>query len=176
MMTVKLDLKGLENFAKAIATNSPAIVKTLKQWGVRYRGFVQRRFNTYSKGGGDWPPLAPATIKRRRKGKRKGGKVAILRDTGTLFRALNPVLGQPGQLEEYPGTFSVRLGIGGPVLHPGSGYGLKGTATIADIASFHNFGMGVPKRQIIVEPDEPLKAKMAGDAERNLNKEAKDTI
>src|SRR5208283_220651 len=30
-----------------------------------YSSFVQRRFNIFSRGGGDWPPLAPSTVYRR---------------------------------------------------------------------------------------------------------------
>jgi hypothetical protein len=141
-------------------------MKTLKQWGARYRGFAMKRFDIFSKGGGDWAPLKPATIARRRKGKGTGA-IAILRDTSTLFRALNPILGQPGQLEQYPGTFTVELGFGGNQAHPNS------KATIADIAAFHNFGMGNnPKRQIIVVPDAHTLEQMSKDAERNLSADA----
>lgn len=167
MLQVKvlLNLKGLTKFYDSLGHNTPAVVKTLKQWGVRYRSFVQRRFDLFSKGGGNWPPLKPATIARRRKGPGQG-KIAILRDTGTLFRALNPVLGQPGSLEEIR-PFAVVLGFGGASVHP------NGKATIADIASFHNAGAGhLPKRQIIVMPSRELLRDMAGDAQRNLSAQA----
>ena len=70
MISIKvvLNLKGLTKFTKSLSANTPAMIKTLKQWGVRYRGFVQQRFDQYSKGGGNWAPLKPATIARRRKG------------------------------------------------------------------------------------------------------------
>ena len=169
MLQVKvlLNLRGLKKFTASLSTNSPAVVKTLKQWGVRYRGFVQRRFDTFSKGGGNWPPLKPATIARRRKGPGQG-TIAILRDTGTVFRALNPVLGQPGSFEEIGAQpFSVVLGFGGAAVHP------NGKATIADIASFHNSGAGnLPRRQIIVMPSPELLRDMAADAQRNLSKQA----
>jgi len=163
-LVVNLQLTGLTNFYKSLSTNSPAILKTMKQWGARYRSFSQRRFDLFSKGGGNWPPLAESTIKRRRKGKRKSGTIAILRDTGTLFRALNPVLGQPGSFEQVAGLFTVELGFGGASKHP------NGTASIADIAKFHNFGMGHnPTRTIIVPPDAKTREAMAQDAERNLS-------
>jgi len=169
MLQVKitLNLKGLTKFYDSLGRNSPAVVKTLKQWGVRYRGFIQRRFDLFSKGGGNWPPLKPATIARRRKGPGQG-EVAILRDTGTLFRALNPILGPPGSIEQIGvRPFAVVLGFGGDAIHP------NGKATIADIASFHNAGAGhLPKRQIIVMPSRELVRDMAADAQRNLSAQA----
>lgn len=39
--------------------------------------------------GKPWAPLAPSTVARRRKGKRKGGRIRILRDTGMLYRSVN---------------------------------------------------------------------------------------
>lgn len=150
---------------QSLDVNSPVMVKTLKQWGVRYRSFIQQRFDLFSKGGGNWPPLKPATIARRRKGPGTGN-IAILRDTGTLFRALNPVLGSPGSFEQITAPWTIVLGFGGEAIHP------SGRATIADIASFHNSGAGyLPKRQIIVNPPEELLKEMAKDAARNLNEQ-----
>ena len=165
-MKVTIDIPGLTKFYQAISTNSPVLVKTLKQWAFRYRAFVQRRFAQYSHGAGDWPKLSPRTIARRRKGKRNTSHVDILRDTGTLFRALQPEFLQlPGQLEDINGIFQVEVGYGGPAKHP------NGPATVADIASFHNFGMGHnPRRQIIVNPTPELIVKMQEDAARNLSK------
>lgn len=170
--TVTLKLDGLRKFARGLSNGkSQAIVKTLKQWKVRYLSFAQRRFDIFSKGGGDWPPLAPSTIARR---KGKGIGVAILRDTGTLFRALTPLANMPGSFEEIkPEVFTITVGYGGSDPHPSS---KKGTS-IANIAMFHNFGMGHnPTRLIIAQPDENTKTLMTQDAERNLNEEARREI
>lgn len=139
----------------------------LKQWAARYRGFVQRRFNTFSKGGGDWKPLAASTVRQRRKGRSKG-KPAILRDTGAMYAALTPTfVGAPGAVERRD-ALSVTVGFGGPGRHPG------GQATVADIASFHDLGRGVPQRKIIVPPSQEVLDAMSMDAERALEKLAKD--
>lgn len=110
------------------------VSRAVQKWAVRYRAFIQERFVTYSRGGGDWPPL------KRRKG-------SILRDTGTLFAALNPVFtGRPGSVQEFVDG-GVKVGFGGSAKHP------SGNASVADIAGFHHFGKGnVPKRVILVEP------------------------
>jgi hypothetical protein len=166
---IKIDLKGLKQFAQGLHGSSAAVYKTLKQWGARYRSFLQLRYERYAAGGGDWPPLKPATIKRRKKG--GAGGVQILRDTNTLFNALSPIVAAPGGFEEINvAKFSVTVGYGGGAIHPSS----KSGVTIADIAAFHNFGMGFnPVRLIMALPDQHTINGMVADAQRNLTDEAK---
>lgn len=165
---VKLSLEGLKQFKDEVNAGGEIAQKILKVWAARYRAFAQRRFSAFSRGGGDWPPLAPSTIAGRRRGRGRGG-VAILFDTGTLFRALDPTLG-PGGIEDRR-YWSVTVGYGGPSRHP------SGSATIADIASFHQSGGGhLPQRKVIDFPSEEVESAMAKDAERLLNERAKEHI
>lgn len=166
-MTVTIDLKPLKRFQRQLkndlrGSGQGPVRAAMKQWGARYRAFVQRRFKRNSRGGGGWPPLAASTIRRRR-GKRS--KVAILIDTGTLFRALDPVFNRkPGQIQEDI-PFGVRVGYGGPGQHP------SGKLTVADIAEFHQKGGGhLPQRKIIVPPDANTTAAMRRDMERALKR------
>jgi hypothetical protein len=70
---VQVDLKPLQRFNSAVqegfanpnASGNP-VRTAIKQWSARYRGFVRDRFDRYSKGGGDWPPLALGTTRGRR--------------------------------------------------------------------------------------------------------------
>lgn len=173
---VRVNLKPLERFADAVhrglASTTGPILKALKQWAARYRGFSRERFDRFSKGGGTWPPLKPSTKRGRRKGKRgTGGRTfSILRDTGTLFGALDVVFThQPGALEETI-PFGIRAGFGGPARHP------KGKATIADIAEFHQEGKGVvPEREIIVDPNQRTIDAMARDMLRAVEQLRKDS-
>lgn len=82
--------------------------------------------------------------------------ISILRDKGLLFNVTAPEFtGAIGQLQEDI-PFGVRVGFGGPGRHP------DGTATIADIAGFHQEGgPRLPQRKIIVPPDEPAQGRMA---------------
>jgi hypothetical protein len=143
------------------------------QWAARYRSFAQERFVKFSRGKGTWPPLAPSTIARRRKGRgrrrdaqgRAIGKrarvVAILRDTGTLFAALDVHFTRnPGQLQkDLP--HGVQVGFGGPGKHP------KAPMSVADLASIHHFGLGrVPARPIIVDPPNKVLNQMSTDVAR----------
>lgn len=177
-VTVKINLEDLKRFKSLLdddlrsggqkAGGSP-INNAFKQWGVRVRSFLQQRFVTFSRGGGNWAPLKPATIRARRKSKTRFGlSAAILRDTGTLFNALSPEFtGKPGALEERI-PYGIRIGYGGPGKYTKK-YG--GVATIADIASFHQVGAGhLPKREIIVAPDEHTIELMVEDMNRAIEK------
>jgi phage gpG-like protein len=50
--------------------------------------FAERADGGTDASGMRWQPLAASTIRRRRKGKNRRGKVQILRDTGILFNSL----------------------------------------------------------------------------------------
>jgi hypothetical protein len=97
-----------------------------------------------------------------------GGGVMILRDKGLLLQALNTELSSGG-IEQQEGL-SVKVGYGGPAGHPGT------NATIADLARFHDQGLGHnPKRAIIVPPNESTLRGMVQDAERALKLLADET-
>jgi phage gpG-like protein len=74
---------------------------------------IKRAFLAKSRGGADetgarWAPLAASTVARRRKGRRRGGTIEILRDTGRLFNSLGPALAV------QPGPGSVMIGTNDP--------------------------------------------------------------
>lgn len=176
--TIAIDLSRLKKFRNALSSDLSGasqgpVRQALSQWAARYRGFVQERFDAFSKGGGDWPPLSPATIKARRKGKKpkkgKAAKVAILRDTGTLFAALTPqFVGAPGAVERHV-PFGVVVGYGGNASHPNA------PLSIAQLAAVHDQGLGnVPQRKILVPPSEHVKSLMIGDMDRALDKLVKE--
>jgi hypothetical protein len=191
---ISIDLKGLKKFREDVNAQLNGQIgpvhSALKLWAVRYRSFAQIRFDLYSKGGGDWQQLALSTIKKRRQGTvsnvkklrqirqnqapkyagavSTGGVYSILRDTGLLFGALDPIFqGAPGAIQdEIP--FGIRVGYGGPQRYT---IGNKqSTATIADIAEFHQLGNlpKLPQRKIIVDPPQDLINEMAEDMTKAL--------
>jgi hypothetical protein len=167
--TTTISIGGLVDARGAVGGGSPVAKKVLKQWQARYRGFAYRRFDIFSKGGGSWPPLAPATVKKRRK-----QSSTILRDKNLLFNALNPALygaAAPGSFTEF-GDWIVTLGYGGNARYTGPG----SQANIADIARFHDAGLGVPKREIIVPPPGDVVEAMKGDANRAINEFLKKSV
>lgn len=63
-------LQASTDAAVAFGAGSAPIRKTYRQWASRYSTFTRRRFNTYSRGGGNWRPLAESTILARRSSNR----------------------------------------------------------------------------------------------------------
>lgn len=153
-----VDLKRFDRIVDQIRgkKQTPEVQAAYKKWGFRYLAWTRRKFIENSSGGGDWKPL---------KNKRKRGAKAlakILRDTGTLFKALT--VGAPGNLHKLIKN-GVSVGFGGPAKHP------EGKATIADIARMHQNGEGnLPKRQILHRPDTGLIRQMIEDLRRAIEK------
>jgi hypothetical protein len=157
--TMKLWRREISSQLSSSSDNGGRFVAVYKQWAVRYRSFIQLRFDQQSRGGGEWRELAPSTIASRRK-----NSSTILRDTGALFAALAPVWNSPpGGINELI-EGGVKVGFGGPAAHPG------GIKTIAEIAAMHQTGGGkLPKREIIVTPPSHVIDAMAEDLQRALN-------
>lgn len=167
--SIRLDLRGLRGIKRQIASGGGREFDVMfHKWSVRYLEFARRRFVKYSRGGGNWPSLAPSTIRRRRKGGKKRGGVnrgsaAILVNTGTLLAALQP--GAPGTAKRIPQGVQV-----GYTSHEAekkrTAHGiLPSNATIAQIASYHQAGGGhLPQRRLIVRPDESTVKGMKRDA------------
>lgn len=163
---VRWDLPGLENLSRFFGVMPDREYKRLlRQLGAIYLGFIRRRYAKYSRGGGNWAPLADSTIRSRRKGGRRGqarskvnarktgGPAAILRDTGLLFNALKVSGIKPsrgGQLR-MKGR-SVRAGFDENIRHPDTEF------SYAELADIHQNGTNaIPARPIFVEPDEKTK-------------------
>lgn len=167
---IKMDTNftGMEEIARKLkaagrGSRSPSneFVAMYKKWGVRYSAFVRRRFVKFSRGGGNWAPLKASTKKARRG---KGGLVAILRDTGTLFGALT--IGSPGNVgKNIPNGYE--FGFGGGGSHP------EGRMTIVRLAEIHQKGArsrNIPARPIIVQPDSPTNRGMLIDVKKAFNR------
>ena len=173
----------------------------LVQCEARYTGAMRQRFVKYSRGGGDWPPLARSTLlaragkpvsrvnlafemgdlttlefsKRSKLAKRKArmtrkkiragqGKASILWDIGELINVLGAGLSAPGKFYEFIAN-GIRTGFGGAAKHTGS------NASIADIASFHQEdGRNLPRREILVEPDQNVVDDMGSYFRRGIEK------
>lgn len=155
---------GIWALANAAVGGATLPGEILSLWEARYRAFLWDRFDRFSKGLGDWAPLAASTERRRRKGSGSGNN-AILRDTGTLYASLSPNITNVNagsvvdDILSLGASWKFEVGFGGPAKHPNS------QATIADIASFHQAGNShLPQRQIIVPPPPELVTQMRKDA------------
>ena len=146
-MPVKVNLAKLKALQTNVALDSPNMIKWKKRAAREYRSFLHKRFNTFSRGGGNWK-----NTQRRKAGKTK----FILRKTHTLFRSLSPVYRNlPGQYEKLSGN-SIIVGISGG-RHPEAKTKGGNPMSVGKLAQIHNFGEGrMPKRQIIVRPNGEL--------------------
>lgn len=83
---VKADMRGTEAFRQAMAEqlHKPAAAGPIRdclneQWPKTYLSAMQDRFDRLSRGGGEWPPLSPSTIAKRRGGHQQQIKSLKLR-------------------------------------------------------------------------------------------------
>lgn len=162
---------GLKRFLR-MATDTAAVREILDGFSAVYRGFLAKRYKENSKGGGDWPPLSSKTIEARRRRTKKSGQEKILIDTATLKNAVSiqtgvqsvPKFGPGGRNDVSISMRSVTIGFSS-ASHPGKG-------TVDEIAEAHQQGAGhLPKREIIVEPDEKTLEQMSRHALKVLDKE-----
>jgi hypothetical protein len=169
-VTTVVRIPGLSKFTKRLRSDPALSRRVTNVWAARYRGFVWSRFARFAAGGGNWKPLSAATLARRRKGSGKGSP-AILRDKGQLFNALDPnITNGAGRYTKHI-PFGVEIGYGGSAKHEG------GSATVAQIAKWHNDGAGnLPQREIIVAPPLELITSMASDCERILGSDLRGDV
>ena len=168
---IQVDTEKMDKFlasAKADLQGSGQgpIRRAMRQWSVRYFAFILRRFNIFSRGGGDWAPLAPSTKAARRKASKKNNKrgwriFSILLDDGILRGALFPG-SQTGKMDADI-VSGVRVGF--------SEIGKHGKTTINNIAQYHQSGgPNLPKREIIVHPDQKTADAMSNDLARGMQR------
>jgi hypothetical protein len=107
----------------------------LNYWASTYKSFVLLRFDIFSGGGGNWKRLARTTAKRKDSEK-------ILEDTREMRLGL-----AEGITEVDRDTMSLTMGFTSEKQHT------QGTLNVSELATIHDKGRGVPKRRILVLPD-----------------------
>lgn len=148
---VIIDLGPLNGLERDIHGKKGKIKTAFKTWRDLYVRVMRSRFIRYSAGGGSWPKLK----KPRASGRFPG---AILKDTRTIAKALTikrrNFRGQVTIVEDLEFGIVVGFGRGN---HPG---GLR--PSMVDLTAYHHFGLGrLPVRELLVEPNEETKSKMA---------------
>ena len=175
-----------------------AIQDAFKQWALRYRSAMQLRFNTNSRGGGEWPPLKAATIKARQRmpiTRLRRAFAAGDIDETTFNKRLKSARSRVKRSMQTGGAVSILRDTGllfntlspafqnlpGQVEHlipKGIEVGIGGPAshgvgpaTIGDIATYHHTGAGnLPERTILVQPPAQTIVGMRDDLERAIMK------
>lgn len=158
MIKIKISgdlLKKLRKLVKNLKGGQGPVQKMWFEVAAIYRGFILRRFRKFSRGEGNWPQLSPSTIAAK-------GSSKILIDKGFLVASLNPAFMTGGPVEMTKNRLGVEIRFSSSS-HQSSGL------TIADLARVHQLGLGtVPKRKILVKPDDKTMAQIGKLIEKRL--------
>lgn len=171
--TVTVNLNRLKRFQAVLesdlrlSSNGP-IRRAFQSWKLRFKAFIRKRFEYFSRGGGNWRRLAESTTEYKHKNKLLPW---ILRATDTLYDALDPqIANKPGFVSQDI-EFGIRVGFGGGMRYPHT----TSNVSIAEVAGFHQRGGGhLPQRKIIVAPDKHTIDLMREDMLKALREVAKD--
>lgn len=151
---------------EALARGNSQTAALMTAIGTLYLSDMHKRYRKFSKGGGNWKKLKPATVKRKgRTGKKSakvkvntkktGGRTAILVDKGQLIASIAP--GSSDSIVRMKNRKAVRAGYKAGAKAEG------GKITIRELADIHQKGNptgGLPARPIFVEPTRPAKRRM----------------
>ncbi len=142
---------GLSSFKSVGST--PRTRKALKKWEHMYGVFLRKRFRRYSQGKEDWPKLKPATIKAKMRKYTPYRSRLILRATDKMIRSIQPRLKSRTSTDR--GFVAKVQAVDGRKRYP------KGPKVI-QVVGWHDQGVGtLPKREIVVPPDNKTLEKMA---------------
>lgn len=133
----------------------PRIRRMQTGWCDRYAQYATQRWQREANGGGDWAPLKPSTLARRKALGRT--MTTILLVTRNLVAAIRR--GRPGNVIAFFRPNAVRFGIGGGQRHPDTGI-RKGEPAMSfgEMVVIHHAGApskNIPARPILVLPDRP---------------------
>lgn len=169
-VNVQVDLSDLRGLSRAITRGSPEMSTALQQSGQRVLTFTRRRFEANSRSGGnsEWPDLAPSTkIRRLSKTKAQRAKTARqAKQKGTTRRAVLEAAARSIKLQILVDTGILRSSLS--ILEIGPRNIRIGTAV--NYARRHQFGEGVPVRQIVVPPSAETELAIAGDVGRAITR------
>jgi hypothetical protein len=177
---LELVIKDFARWRRAIDCGRPHVKRVVDVlWRNQFGAFIRRRFNIFSRGGGDWPALALSTVQGRRKGRKKadtkrsslarskgklvsaGRSVSILRNTGLLFAHIAPDFMPVTHFASSGTRFTATVSFQAAKQYPGS------KTTTTDVLIFHQRGgPKLPQRKILVPPDSKTKQQMANSLKK----------
>jgi hypothetical protein len=146
---IVIDFSGARAFVNGLKSGSTGTNKGHRRAAERYANWLRRRYRQFSMGGGDWPDLAEST--RRRK---KQNKDVILVEYTNLYNSLS--VRKRRQNEYTVGIFSQQQAR-------------RSNKTLQQIATIHQQGRGLPKREIVVMPSRGLYRGMVADIQKGVD-------
>jgi hypothetical protein len=139
----------LQRLIELVAGHPPTLEKMFRAFDKPYRAFIRARWRKFSRGGGNWRPLAEATVIRK-------GNTLILIETSLAYKSVDP---------EFTQVFAIKPAsrtIYQADVTFGSNATYQSGKTVNQIMGYHQEGRGnLPQRKVIVSPDTQTKQNMA---------------
>ena len=149
-----IDFSGARAFVRKVRSGSSATTRGHRKAAERYLRWLQKRYQKYSMGGGDWPDLAESTVRRK-----KQNKDVILVEYMNLYNSL--AVRRSGKSQYTVGIFSQQTAR-------------RSSKTLQQIATIHQRGEGrVPQRRIVVMPSTGVNRSMRQDIQKGVNEDVR---
>ena len=151
-----------------MAEDRELLVKCLNALASVYRSMMLKRYDLFADGGGNWKPLSPVTLAKRRKGK-GGGSDKILIDTKGLIEAVGSMTAIGAS--NYINGSCITVGFSDEAHDGGESYN--------QVATLHQNGgwtiidghrVFVPQRKILVPPDTKQQKFLAAAVSAEIDK------
>lgn len=146
---VIINLNGrVQRLVEIVEGDQKALNPVFKAMDQTYRAFTRLRWRKFSRGGGNWKPLARATVKRK-------GHDRILFDTELAYDSVSPEFEevfsiQPNKRTQYKAVVT----FGSREVYPSG-------ITVNQVMSYHQEGTSrMPARKVLVSPDTRTKLNM----------------
>jgi len=155
MLSAKITV-NLENHGKLRAlldgAESADSQEMLDYWARTYKSFTLLRFDIFAGGGGNWRKVTRETARRK-------GNTRILEDSREMRLELAEGIGVVDRDE-----LSVTMGFTSEARHSNA------NLNISELATIHDRGEGVPKRRILVLPNDAVMRTLRGGTAKRMTR------
>ena len=152
---LKTDLRNLQQLRRDTLNGTGAVEDAMDDWRTIYAAFTLRRFDVWSRGGGDWPRL-------KHPGRKKKNKNRILVLSGFMRAQLAAAV----KIVAHTAR-SITFALVDQTSHPEAGM------PVDQLMAIHDQGLGVPRRRILVVPDETALRQMREAGVKRLTARAR---
>jgi hypothetical protein len=152
---LRTDLRNLQALRRDTLNGTGAVADAMDDWRRLYSSFTLRRFDVWSRGGGDWPPL-----RNPRRKKKNRNKILVL--TGFMRARLAAAITVVAHTAR-----SITFALIDSTRHPDA------DMPVDELMAIHDQGLGLPQRRILVAPDATVLQQMREAGVRRLTARAR---
>lgn len=146
---VIINLNGrVQRLVEVVEGEPKALEGIFKAMDRIYRAFIRLRWRRFSRGNGNWAPLAKATIKRK-------GHDLILIDTKLAYESVSPQFEEVFSIQPNKRTqYKAEVTFGSKEVYPSG-------ISVNQVMAWHQEGTArMPARPVLVSPDTGTKYNM----------------